>query len=99
MKYTHPFFSYKNKNVNRNGQIVETSAEESEIANPLKLTPQLLDFLIAQLNLYSSVSFDRNYLWKKEITSDNNFPKNYLLINMWNKDMPLSKMLFYLLNI
>ena len=57
----------------------------------MKLTPELLDFLIAQLNLYAAVSFDRNYLWKKEITTNNNFPKQYLLHNMWNKDMPLSK--------
>lgn len=69
--------------------MLPAGGDDSE--NVPKLTPQLLNFLIAQLNFYAALSFDRNYLWKKEITKDNNFPKSYLLANIWNKNMPLSK--------
>lgn len=62
--------------------------EENFEENPLKMTKNLLKFLISQLQFYSAVSFDRNYLWKKEITKNNNFPKEYLLKNIWNKDFP-----------
>lgn len=56
--------------------------------------------MIAQLDFYAAVSYDRNYLWKKEITKDNNFPKEYLLKNMWDKDMTSSKNFnIYYLNI